>query len=288
MDITQMHLAFRLQLDKSGKLELPAFEPEEIDFWLNTAISRFVKTRFFGSDKNLSFEEHLKRTEDLKTLVVEDDISTNAGVNKPNSFSADLSSFTDKWFTISEEVSIVYTKLGDTSPSSPKRQGVTQCTADNYNSHIEDPYSEHRLHYEEAKPLRLVYQNTVELVTDGNYTIPLYIIRYLKKPKRVNILTNSYTPSTSNIEEGITYVVSGANATYNGIVYHFATADTFIGVIDKRTFTGSGATVTAVKANCDLPEHTHDEIVGIATDMVLENTEQPRYQTHQNELNKIE
>lgn len=282
-----MHLAFRLQLDKSGKLELPAFEPEEIDFWLNTAITRFVKHRFLGSDKNLSFEENLKRIEDLKTLVVETTVVPGAGVNKPTSYSTDLSGLTDKWFTISEEVNITYTKLGEISTTT-KRQGVTQCTADTYNSHVNDPYSEHILHYEEAKPLRLVYQNTVELVTDGNYTIPLYILRYLRKPRRVNIMTTAYIPATSNIEEGVTYVVSGADVTYNGTIYQSVTSDTFIGVAGVRTFTGLGSTATAVPTSCDLPEHTHDEIVSLTVSMVLENIEQPRYQSQMNELNKVE
>lgn len=230
MNITQMHLAFRLQVDKSGNLELPSFEPEEIDFWLNTAISRFVKTRFTGSDKNLSFEEHLKRTEDLKTLVVEETINPTGGTIKPNSFIADLSGLTTKWFILGEEVEIVFTKLG-TSGSSYKRQGVTKCTVDTYRTNIDDPYSEHILHYEEAKPLRLVYQNTIELITDGNYTISHYYIRYLRRPIAVSLTGNT---------------------------------------------------------SCDLPEHTHDEIIALATSMVLENIEQPRYQSQLNELNKVE
>lgn len=231
MNIDQMHLAFRLQLDKSGALELPAFEPEEIDFWLNTAITRFVKTRFTGSDKSISFEENLKRTEDLKTLIVEETIVPTGGTVKPNSYIADLSGLSEnKWFIISEEVDIRRTILGENSPSN-KRQGVTKCTADTYRSHLDDPYSEHVLHYEEAKPLRLVYQDTIELITDGNYTIPYYYIRYLRKPTEVDVTTDT---------------------------------------------------------DCDLPEHTHDEIISIATSMVLENIEQPRYQSQMNELNKVE
>jgi hypothetical protein len=231
MDIDQMHLAFRLQLDKSGALELPAFEPEEIDFWLNTAIVRFVKTRFTGTDKNLSFEEHLKRTEDLKTLVVEETIVPADGTIKPNSYIADLDDLSEeKWFILGEEVDISRTILGASTPTI-KRQGITQCTVDTYRSHIDDPYSEHILHYEEAKPLRLVYQNTIELITDGNYTIPFYYIRYLRKPTEVDVTTDT---------------------------------------------------------DCDLPEHTHDEIISIATSMVLENIEQPRYQSQLNELNKVE
>ena len=33
MDIENMHIAVKLELDKSSALELPSFEPEEIDFF---------------------------------------------------------------------------------------------------------------------------------------------------------------------------------------------------------------------------------------------------------------
>ena len=235
MTISEMHTAFKLELDKSSSLELPAFEPEEIDFWLNNGIRRFVKNRFLGTDTNMSFEETLKRTEDLKTLVVEETVTapnlTVVGIKKPNSYYALLAGLSStKWFILGEEVTISYTDLA-TGTTATKRQGVTQCTVDTYRSHIDDPYSEHRLHYEEAKPLRLVYGDNIELVTDGNYTLTNYFIRYLKKPATVDLGT---------------------------------------------------------VVNCDLPEHTHDEIVKLTVNMVLENIEQPRYKSHLNELNKVE
>jgi hypothetical protein len=235
MTIAEMHIAFKLELDKSSALELPAFEPEEIDFWLNNAIREFVKSRYTGTDKGAGFETNLKRIEDLKSLIVEETISganLTTGTIKPYSYIADLTSLVgDKWFTLGEEVLIQYHDIRTPFSHSTKRQGVTQCTVDTYRSHLDDPYSEHVLHYEEAKPLRLVYQDTIELVTDGNYEITAYYIRYLNQPAEVSITT---------------------------------------------------------PVSCDLPEHTHDEIVKLAVNMTLENIEQPRYKSYQNELNKVE
>jgi len=225
MTISEMHIAFKLELDKSSALELPSFESEEIDFWLNAAIKSFVKTRY------LNFEQVARRTMDLSELVEEETLAVVADTIKDNSFTANLALCSeDLWFIVGEEVTISYTKLGDTLAST-KRQGVTQCTVDTYRSHIDDPHSEHILHYEEAKPLRLVYQRLVELITDGNYDVTNYYVRYIRKP----------------IE------VSG----------------------------------TAPLVNCDLSEHTHDEIVKLTANMVLENIEQPRYQSHTVELNKL-
>ena len=231
MNISEMHRAFKLELDKSSALELPSFEPEEIDFWLNMAIRSFVKNRYRGKQDGVGFEQIAKRTMDLSEIVVEDTLSVTEGTIKENSYVADLTSCTgDLWFIVGEEVDITYTRLGQSSPTT-KRQGVTQCNANNYRSSIDDPYSEHRLHYEEAKPLRLIYQRTVELITDGSYTVDDYMVRYIKKPVEVAIGTNT---------------------------------------------------------DCDLPEHTHDEVTKLAANMVLENIEQPRYKSHVVELNKVE
>jgi len=233
MNILEMHRAFKLELDKTSALELPAFEPEEIDFWLNMGIRRFVKNRFSNKDGSLGFEQDIKRIEDLKTLIESATITGASLTVDPTRdfvYLASLAALTTKWFTLGEEVTISYVKLGEAS-NSTKRQGITECTVDTYRSHLDDPYSEHRLHYEEAKPLRLIYKSIVELVTDGNYEITSYHIRYLKRPAEVSL---------------------------------------------------------SLSVDCDLPEHTHDEIVKITVNMALENIEQPRYQSHLNELNKIE
>src|SRR4030042_524335 len=288
MNISEMHRAFKLELDKTSALELPSFEPEEIDFWLNNGIRKFVKNRFTGIDGRGSFEETTKRLEDLRSLVKEETLAVGSDSLKPNSYYANLEGLVNiKWFILSEEVTIRYHDIRTPDSYSTKRQGITQCTADTYRSHIDDPYSEHKLHYEEAKPLRLVYENKAELVTDGNYEVTSYYVRFLKKPTRVNILTTAYTAATSDIKEGLTYVVSVDDIVYNGVVYHSATSDTFVGVSTVTVFTGAG-TATTVIASSDLPEHTHDEIVRLAVSMTLENIEQPRYQSIQNELNKVE
>lgn len=239
-----MHANVKLELDKTSALELPAFEPEEIDFWLNMAIRRFVKTRYSGVNiKKESFEETQKRIDDLRTLVehvalymIENDNATLVGpyalTTTPleNSYVllTPVNSWpSDYWFALSEECEIAPTG-GSTS-----RQGVTECTMDEYRQRIDDPFSEHKLHYGVAKPLRIFNANSVELVTDGDYSINRYYLTYLRVPATVN-----------NVPAGTT--------------------------------------------DCDLPEHTHDEIVKMAASMMLENIEQPRYQTHMNEVNTME
>jgi hypothetical protein len=237
-----------------------------------------VKTKYSGSGSGEAVEQNQKRIDDLRTLVYEDDITVTRATSsddKPNSYKASLSSTTeDYWFTLSEEVDIVYqssttavtiltvgnyyivsgdtithnavtynpgdyfkaanttfTGDGTVYPCSVSRKGIVEATSDTYRQDIDNPYSEHVFENNDAKPLRLYRDTDVELITDGNYGVYTYYIRYIKKPVEVDYDTPT---------------------------------------------------------NSDLPEHTHDEIVKLAANMILENTENPRYRTHTIEVNRTE
>lgn len=294
MDIGEMHTALKLELDKSDSLNSISFEPEELDYWINKAIKRFVKTRYSGSNyKGAGFEQSQKRTDDLKSLVIFTmlDLNDNDGLPNylPNSYSADLPE--DYWFAVAEECEIIFNPfLGnlltpvspgdlvvgsyymvvgstaithDTISYSPgeyfsaentsydvavgsdsyvvkldkKIEGVTQVDSDTYRRYIDDPFSEHRLHYYSANPLRLfrteqtvglnpTSSNVVVLVSDGKYYVTKYYLTYIKSPREVS--SNAGTPVST-----------------------------------------------------DLPEHTHDEIIDMAAMMLIENIESQRIQTHQ-------
>lgn len=335
MNIDQMHAAVKLGLDKTEGLAYAAFEVEEIDFWLNEAIDRFIKTRYSGMNvKRESFEQSQKRTDDLRSLVKESRIpptvnppiregvvyvvagntvtydsvvyaigATFTGVRgvtaisagagtytdvtaKPNSYLIDISDFpVDYLLFLNDEASITFNHEV-TGVSTSLRTYPVVCTSDTYSSRVNDPYSEHRLHLSTARPLRLFSDKGVELITDGQYTISNYYLKYLRKPTRVNYaLTGSQTTATSNIVDGIQYLVSANTVTYNGVVY--GVGEVFTGVLGVTTFTGAG-TATAQIAHCDLPEHTHREIVLLTVRILIENIESPRYQTESVEINQSE
>jgi hypothetical protein len=290
MNIDQMHVAVKAGLDKTEGLSYAAFETEELDFWLNEAIDRFVKTRYSGTNvKGESFEQSQKRTDDLRTLVVEARIVPAAGAgvtDKPYSYTVGISNFpTDYLLFLNDEVSIVFNHEV-TGVSTTLRTYPVACTSDTYSSKVNDIHSEHRLHLSTARPLRMFTAKGVELITDNNYTIPFYYMKYLRKPARVNYaLTASQTTATSNIVDGIVYDVSGNTVTYNGVTYNIG--GYFTGVIGVTSFTGTG-TATPRLAHCDLPEHTHREIVLLTVKILTENIESPRYQTESIELTQSE
>lgn len=243
MTISEMHLAVKLGLDKTEGLTYAAFEPEEIDFWLNEAIDRFIKVRYSGTNpKRESFEQSQKRVDDLRSLVKEVVLSptvspateSSGGYTisfKPNSYHVDEDDLpADYMFFLNDEVSISFTHPV-TGVVTTLRTYPVVCTSDTYSTKINDPYSEHILHLGTARPLRLFSEKGIELVTDGQYTITDYFFKYLRKPTTVSIGTAT---------------------------------------------------------DCDLPEHTHREIVLLAVKILTENIESPRYQTESVEITQHE
>jgi hypothetical protein len=291
MTIDQMHLAVKLGLDKTEGLVYAAFEVEEIDAWINEAIDRFIKTRYSGTNvKRESFEQSQKRTDDLRTLVTETRIAGGAlqtgATDKPNSYLIPVASFpTDYMLFLNDEVSITFNREV-TATSMTIRTYPIPCTSDQYSAAVNDPYSEHRLHMNTARPLRMFTAKGIELITDSYYTIPYYYMKYLRKPARVNLaLTVAQTTGTSDIEEGINYLVSVNNVIYNGITY--AAAATFTGVAGVSVFTGTG-TATPQIAHCDLPDHTHREVVNLTVKILAGNIESQGYQVEAAELTQNE
>lgn len=227
MTSLQMQAYFELEIAEIDLVEKP--NSEDIFYFLNQAINRFVKTRYSGINyKGDSFEQTQKRSDDLRTLVKEVAISTtqNTGiVVRPNSYTAILP--TDYFTTVSEEVRISFTGLNGNSKL--VRTGITECTLDTYTFKVSDPLEMHNLHMDCAWPLRLYVDGKVILVSDGSYTISYYFLTYLKLPTKISVGTN-----------------------------------------------------------CDLPEHTHQEIVKLAVDMFLENISNQRVQTYPNQVNTME
>jgi len=236
MTIENMHIAVKMGLDKTEGLSYPAFETEELDFWLNEAIDRYVKTRYTGLNvKGESFEQSQKRIDDLRTLVTETRLvptTTGGTSDKPNLHLIPVANFPANYMLfLNDEVSITFNNEV-TGVSTTLRTSTTPCTSDTYSYMVNDPYSEHRLHLGTAKPLRMFTAKGVELIPDGTlYTIPYYYMKYLR------------TPAT--------------------VVY-------------------------ATGTDCDLPEHTHREIVLLTVRILIENIESQRYNTHTVEVNQSE
>lgn len=192
MTIAQMHLAFKLVYDSVDTQGYPGFEPEEIDFYLNRAIERFVKQRYTGNNtQGLSFEESQKRIDDLRTIVVRN-LLTNGNVSASPTFpdayeyslpQGGLGDDPKYMFLLSAAPFIDKDDCGNAvSPS--RRVKSKQVTHDQLEEWLDDPF--HKPNLDEV--LILFEGTTIFLITDGTYTVTDFTITYLKYPDVVDIL----------------------------------------------------------------------------------------------------
>jgi len=189
MTLAEMHIEFKLGLDKTDSLNYPNFEPEEIDLWLNNAQGRFVKTRYVHNTKGETFEETQKRTDDLRTIVTEVTLIPSAiqTPTKPNGILFDLPNGTIGgpdiyWFAINEECEIRYEDCNGSWVD--ERTGVYATQHDDYDKLIDDPFNKPN----KGVVLRLMHGTWAELITDGTYTINQYFLRYIRKPITLDII----------------------------------------------------------------------------------------------------
>lgn len=332
MLIDQIHTYFKLKSDKSDSLQYANWLPEEIDYWYNTAISIFTTTRVTGNNpKGESVEQTNKRVNDLRTLVVEQEMNAYKDDNQTYKVNAYIAELPDDYlFTLSEGCVIAYNDpyvnrtvittsstaltgyfmvlsgTATTATNDVYVQGdvfynngqanvdivgsvvgvtllntdVLNAKSDSFNRDVANPFSEHRLHYNTAKPLRLYNTTYVELITDGNYAIYSYILRYLRKPAKVSYFTELIT--ATNLVEGVTYKVLGT-ITIDVIDY----TDEVFTMVTDNIYTGTGAVY--IRRECDLPEHTHEEILSLAVKLAFANVNNiEQYQTSAAELRQME
>lgn len=244
----EMHIAFKIELDKVESLQYPAFLPVEIDYFFDRAQDQFIKSRYGGNNPTgTSFEQTQKRIDDLRYLVVEDTLPAifdddivsilYSGPNvseKANCYIVnlnDLETGDPYMYLVGEECTITYTDR-ITNASINKIQPITECSANTYVAQAHDPLSPHILHYNTASPLRLIKSDYVELITDGTYKILNYIIRYIKEATSFVDLTINDSPS--------------------------------------------------------FPKHVHPELVRLAVNTAIENIESPRIQSYPSKVAEME
>ncbi len=182
-----MHVAFKIGLDKIDSLNYPNFQPSEIDFLLNQSQDRFVKQRYgFNNDKLRPFESDQKRVDDLRMIVKNAILSINnydplLNIDVNANF-VDLPS--DYWFLINERATVEYNDCN--SNVSTNIASIRPCTHDDFSMVIESPFEKPN----KNKLIRLFYDNSVELIHAPNTTILNYKLRYIKKPRVIDIFNN--------------------------------------------------------------------------------------------------
>jgi hypothetical protein len=262
MTVSEMHTAFKLGLDKSNSASVPAFEPNEIDYWLNYSVERFIKQRLSGNNPlKEKFPNTDKRYEDLYTLLVS---NPNLGQPQPNtnSYVATQTSPLPKDF-----FHLVFAYCGVLRTKDPYN-GLR------FQRHLE-------LMDEVVYNSRLFIWN-LNNITNFNTTQPGYY-RLLGKNEHTPILTNPsnspYPTNNQNLNQTPTRYIQAFLPSYDKLEA--------IGIDYIRKWQPLNI-LTTPNGVLELPDSTHQEVVDIAVSAVLENIGDPRYNTNINQLNSQE
>ena len=162
-------------------------------YWLNQAVSKFIKTRFNGSAPHYtSYEQNEKRTVDLSKLISSKtytDFTINTNTNY-ESYTIDYPQ--DFMFTLNEDVNIASKDINNPYNLDTC---VFECTSDSFMYRVNNSLTDFHYRHHRARPLRIRTNNGVSLLTDGNYKISKYTLGYLRKPTEITLDNplNEYT-----------------------------------------------------------------------------------------------
>ena len=227
MNIARFHIEYQLTVDKRDSSAVPELEAEVIDYFLNEAQERYIKSRYESLNVyKAGFEAIQKRTDDLRSIVKTEDINTAVVAGETNTFKAVLSGTTSPYmFYIRGRANMVKTGCAN------KTQGVNLVRHDSLDRILLDPFNKPNY----GNVVAYFEDSDFFVITDGTFTVPSVKITFLKRPNLMNV------------------------GSYGGAV-----------------------------VDCELPEHTHKEIVQYAADITFENIESKRLETVKRQLLNIE
>lgn len=179
----QIELERRIILQDPERAVKNKLSSDTLFTFLNEALDKFVKTRYSGVNyKREGFEQSQKRIDDLRTLVVDKDLtSTN---NSKSTYRFALPA--DYMLLLGDTVGIQPTDENECWPYSYDEEGnkvyeihysdTIEGTIETVDRIKENSLSEFHLRFTKAKPIRLISGNTIVLITDGKYKVSEYTI----------------------------------------------------------------------------------------------------------------
>ena len=240
MTVEEMQYDFKIKFNKLDSNDYRDFQVPEIDWLLNEAQEVFLKQRYgINNTTQKGFEGSQKRIDDLRNLVMK-----NISLSPVTQVVSDPVSYEgtlplDYIFAIRVQAVVTKTSCGD------KTLVCKPIQHDDLSNCLLDP--NYNPSYEWGE-MPVVYgtlsdnaadANRIFGYTDGSFTVTSFILDYLREPKRIAF--------PGGVPGGI----------YN---------------------LPNGSIVGPANQNCELPEHTHREIVDIATMIAAGDINHPGYQ----------
>jgi hypothetical protein len=240
MTVQDMHYDFKFKLNKLDSSDYSNFQIPEIDWLLNESMWVFLKQKYgINNSKRQGFEVTQKRIDDLRNLVMKNVSLPGSQVTlDPVSYEATLPH--DYIFSIRLQAD-----LSKESCSTVRKSVCVQTQHDDLSRVLKDPYYGPSFDWEE---IPVVFGTTGDTVadsdkvfgyTDGTFVVDQFIMDYLRAPKKISFSE---------------------------------------GVLPQGEYKYPDGSVTDVNQNCELPDHTHNEIVDLAVQIAAGNIDHPGYQ----------
>lgn len=174
--------------------ELKDILSDEIFYWINLSIETIIKSIFGPDQSGLNqFELSQKIKDDLQSIIVSSN-RTPITIVDASHYTVTLP--TDYWFKVRETAEITYTNCK--KQSTVYDTDVVEANMNNIDPMLWNPYSEHILRFGKARPIRLQYNDKMELITDGNYSVTKYVLYYIQKPAVVSPSVSCNLPSETH------------------------------------------------------------------------------------------
>lgn len=197
MTVNEMHLQFKVGVDKTDSQNSANFTPAEIDIYLSDAQEQFIEQRAYGNNtKRESAEETQQRVKNLQSIVYNATITPLApsSDNKPNGVFVTLPS--DYRHALEEEVLVSYVDCNNVIQQ--QRVPVVALQHDKYARAVTNPFSKPNVN----KVYRLPYgrfnnAEHFEIISSPGYSIVNYYLRYLKNPAKINLAARIIPPAVT-------------------------------------------------------------------------------------------
>ena len=308
MNISQMHTAIDQGLQKIHSFQVDNFLPQEIDLEINKNIQRFVEQRYskLSNLKKQGFEESQKRIDDLRSLVVEYSAGTSykgqiGPIHHIDSFALPTpgSGLGNQDYLHLLNIRALVEHAGcepgtwdyeyvvdSCACSDPVPGGTLQIQYDNC---IDQGFTWVCIHaptstrlfggYTQNPDGTYVYDMDGNLTPLAGRTTEVSQCKYCQHDDIFELLKDPF--NTTKLQKPLYTIID------NNLDIH--TDNTFVVTSAKITYLRYPAVVDFMAGtDCDLPLYTHQEIVDMTINSLLEAISDPRYQTQSVEVLKSE
>lgn len=173
------------------------FNSDSLFHYINKAKDEYVKQNF------RVFQQNQEITDNIRTLVKTKGYTTYNFKHTGNKWETDYP--TDYQYALGEQT---YISIKDNECNNliTRESDILEATVETVSAMLNNSLSDHRLHHNQARPIRVYLDNKIVLYTDGNYDIVSYELTYLRKAKdlgKFEDLTKEYTDLPEHTHQAI-------------------------------------------------------------------------------------